>query len=293
MSYRGYSASGPCSAASSEGRQPTTFHSILVVNSKGGCGKTTIATNLASYYARLGLPTGLYDCDLQRSSELWLGRRPESAAKVQRLTKWEGRSCGQGLARVIIDAPGGIDIGTLTQQVGHADTVIIPVLPSYIDIPAAAGFIGRLLVKLNLDIATKSVCVVANRIRSNTQSFEKLGRFLHNLRVPFIASLRDGQMFVQAYEHGLGICELPASRVVQDMTQFQQLINWIERPKGETIWARALKPTQRPQQDTQELTAGQQRAASVYSTGLRRNQNQQTASSGPRLFIGQSPIRTA
>ncbi|MCG7961877.1 MAG: ParA family protein, partial [Candidatus Thiodiazotropha taylori] len=45
---------------------------LLILNSKGGCGKTTIATNLAGYYASAGTPTALFDYDPQGSSHRWL-----------------------------------------------------------------------------------------------------------------------------------------------------------------------------------------------------------------------------
>lgn len=226
-----------------------TRQSILVVNTKGGCGKSTIATNLASYYARIGLRTGLHDGDLQRSSELWLDRRPDSLPKIRRLRRWDDRDTAADFARIIIDAPGGIGVGQLGQMVSWVDTIVIPVLPSYIDMAAAAGFIGKLLVKLHLDISTKSVCVIANRVRSNTHSYEKLMKFLKNLRIPFVAALRDSQNYVRAYECGAGIWDMRASRVVQDLEQLRKLMNWIERPQGETVWERAMRLTQSPTDD--------------------------------------------
>src|ERR1700731_4149959 len=53
---------------------------ILVLNPKGGSGKTTIATNLASYFASQGDRPLLSDDDPQGSSTRWLKKRkPEQA----------------------------------------------------------------------------------------------------------------------------------------------------------------------------------------------------------------------
>ena len=45
---------------------------IMVLNPKGGCGKSTLATNLASYYASQGKSVAIVDYDPQRSSLDWL-----------------------------------------------------------------------------------------------------------------------------------------------------------------------------------------------------------------------------
>src|SRR5690606_9082847 len=58
---------------------------VLIANAKGGCGKTTIATNLASYYAGRGQPTSLLDLDPQQSSGWWLKQRPADLPPVQPL----------------------------------------------------------------------------------------------------------------------------------------------------------------------------------------------------------------
>jgi chromosome partitioning protein len=54
------------------------MRTILVINSKGGAGKTTLTTNLASYYASQHLRTAILDCDPQGSSTQWLKQRPSN-----------------------------------------------------------------------------------------------------------------------------------------------------------------------------------------------------------------------
>ena len=59
-----------------------TTKKILVVNSKGGSGKTTIATNLAVAFANQGLKVSLLDCDRQASCLHWAEERNAQAPKV-------------------------------------------------------------------------------------------------------------------------------------------------------------------------------------------------------------------
>ena len=56
---------------------------VMVINSKGGSGKTTIAVNIAAYYAHKGLDVTLVDLDPQRSSLDWLENRPLSKPKIK------------------------------------------------------------------------------------------------------------------------------------------------------------------------------------------------------------------
>ena len=205
--------------------QPRT---ILVANSKGGSGKTTISTNIASYYAANGTPTVLVDLDRQRSSMRWLERRPEINPTIEKMSGWDNRRYPVGTELVVMDAPAQIQRQDLVKLVSRADAIIVPVLPSPIDIDAAAEFIGVLLVHAKIRIAGTPVGVVANRVKANTLIYARLMRFLKTLQIPFVTALRDTQNYIYAAEHGLGIFEMRPSVVKKDVEQWQALIAWIE-----------------------------------------------------------------
>jgi len=111
---------------------------ILVVNPKGGCGKTTIATNLAGYYASKGVSTALVDLDQQRSSYQWVKSRPESAVKINIFTTQQK---DYDVKRVIFDCPAQIHIGRTTDLINESDIILMPINPSIIDHRAAFKFI--------------------------------------------------------------------------------------------------------------------------------------------------------
>jgi len=211
------------------------MRSILVVNPKGGCGKTTIATNLASYYAVWGVPTALVDYDPQRSSLDWLEARSD---RYEHITGIEGHSTSihlpQGTQRVIYDVPARSVVEKIVKMMTHADAVVIPVLPSPIDIRAAAQFIGEFISKGHLRQRKKLVGIVANRVRENTIIYHQLEEFLGHLEIPFVTTLRDTQNYIHAARRGIGIFEMGASQVEKDLEQWRPLINWIEGKRVKT-----------------------------------------------------------
>jgi len=205
------------------------MRSILVVNPKGGCGKTTIATNLASYYAVWGVETALVDFDPQKSSSEWLGARPANVEAIHRVSGGGGHvSLPRGVRRAVYDAPARTNMPRVIDLIHKSDVVVIPVLPSAIDIRAAAHFIGDLMLKSRLRQSKRLVGVVANRVRENTIVYHQLEKFLKSLDIPFVTTLRDTQNYIRAAERGIGIFEMAPSMVEQDLKQWRPLINWIE-----------------------------------------------------------------
>jgi chromosome partitioning protein len=207
----------------------------MVMNAKGGCGKSTLATNLASYYADAGYSVALADYDPQRSSLDWLDRRPDSRPKIAAVSGFD-----QGLRHVprsadilIIDAPARSHGKELTDLVNHAESIIVPVLPSTIDIQASDRFIKELKAVGKVDRKKAKIGVVANRVREYTLIFEELDEYLTKLRVPYLASLREAQNYVRAYTRGLGIYELPEYLAWPDWEQWDPLIKWVDSKRSQ------------------------------------------------------------
>jgi len=238
--------SGKVESVSSEMTLPAAARSqkirrVLVVNAKGGCGKTTIATNLASYYASRGMAVTLVDHDPQGSSTQWLTLRSDEQFPIKGVAayhtngsvtrSWQLRT-PVNTDRMILDAPAGVHGMTLIELVREADTIIIPVLPSPIDIHAASHFIKDLLLVAKVRARSIRLGVVANRVRSKTKVYQSLQRFLNSLQIPFVAYLRDTQNYVQSSESGLGVHEWSGHNIRQDRRQWEKLVRWIEEEDG-------------------------------------------------------------
>lgn len=205
---------------------------ILVMNPKGGCGKSTIATNLASWYATRGQQVALADFDPQASSLDWLELRPQDAPPVAGVRAFEDglRAVPRNADVTIIDAPARSHGRELTELLRRAETVLIPVLPSSIDMRAASKFIAELQELGRVARRQAKIAVVANRIKENTLSFDELDAYLRRLGVPYVATLRDAQNYVRAYGRGLGVFELPEYLAWQDWEHWAPLTHWLESP---------------------------------------------------------------
>jgi chromosome partitioning protein len=203
---------------------------ILVTNAKGGCGKSTIATNLAAYYASEGFATALADYDPQGSAIAWLEQRPEEYAPITAVRGFESglRSVPRNAEYVIIDSPARSHGRELTDLVRRAETILVPVLPSPIDMKAASTFVQELLDVHKVADKKARVALVANRIKENTLIFDELDEYLSHLKVPYIATLREAQNYIRAYQRGLGIHELPPYLAWPDWEQWDPLLEWLD-----------------------------------------------------------------
>lgn len=211
------------------------MRNIMVLNAKGGCGKSTIATNLASYYAyEQEQQVALVDFDPQGSSLAWLKVRPDNYPHIHGIdaTREAVRPL-RDTGVIIMDAPARVQGKELTQLVRRVETIIVPVLPSPIDIRAAADFMKELLTTGKVSRKETRVAVVANRVRENTLIYQSLQAFLKSLKIPFVTTLRDTQNYIRAEERGVGLFEMAPSQVWWDLEQWEPLLKWLRSKRSQ------------------------------------------------------------
>jgi len=224
------------------------INTTLVINSKGGSGKTTLTTNLASYFAANQIPTAVMDYDPQGSSLNWLRLRAPFAPRIHGANgapqKTGLRSIGMhvpdNVRQLIIDGPAGASGLLLQEMIARAHCILVPVQPSTIDIHATANFVRDLLVMGRLRTRNVRLAVVANRVRRSTPVYQPLERFLNSLGLPFLARLSDSEVFVQAAESGSGIFEMDPDTCAAERAQFMPIVEWADpdyriRAEGKVI----------------------------------------------------------
>jgi chromosome partitioning protein len=218
-----------------------TMQRIVVLNPKGGSGKTTIAINLASFYALQGERPTLMDFDPQASAARWVRKRQASQAPIHLINAFEIDSrvtrafqlrVPDATGRVIVDTPAGIEATEMPELTANADKILVPVLPSDIDIHACARCITSLLLVAKVRRSDCRLAIIANRVRRNTRMYQSLTRFLGTLDIPIIATIRDSQNYVRGAELGLGLHEMKHYQVSEDLPAWEPLLAWLNVPSG-------------------------------------------------------------
>ena len=210
------------------------MRSIMVLNSKGGSGKSTVATNLASYYATQGNKVILVDLDPQASSLDWLKARPSGRSSISGINGALGQyRVPRNADYVIYDTPAAVHGAELSALLRRAQSIIIPVLPSPIDMRAATPFVQKVLDNNRIARKEARVALIANRCRENYNIYHQLDSYLRKVRkAPFISVLRETQNYVRAAERGLGVFELPPYAVRKDLDQWDPIIRWLKSKRS-------------------------------------------------------------
>jgi len=212
------------------------MNTTLVINPKGGSGKTTVTINLASYFAANHVPTTVMDFDPQGSSMNWVALRPPHAAKVHGANA--ARAKGTRLRsmamyvppeteQLIIDAPAGVTGVALQEMLDRAHCIIVPVPPSAIDIHATANFVRNVLHTAKMQSRNIPLAIVANKVRRSMPRYQPMDWFLDTLGLKLLARLVDSDVFVKAAEAGEGIFEMDSSRAIAEQRQFMPIVEWV------------------------------------------------------------------
>jgi chromosome partitioning protein len=222
---------------------------IVLLNPKGGSGKTTLAINLASYFAVQGMQPTLMDMDPQGSSMRWLSKRTKEQPCIHgigglvrdtRVTRTFALRIPQESQRVIVDTAAATEAQRLPELTRDAAAVLVPVLPSDIDIHAATKCIADLLLVAKIRRVDQRIGVIANRVKKNTVMYRSLMKFLATLDIPVIATLRDSQAYVRGADQGVGLFEMKPYLVQADLEQWLPLTGWLAQRTYEPRVSEAL-----------------------------------------------------
>ncbi|TWO70388.1 ParA family protein [Caenimonas sedimenti] len=201
---------------------------VVVANPKGGVGKSTVATNIAGYFASRGHQVMLGDADRQQSSRLWLGLRPPGARPI---ATWEVGDDHivkppKGTTHVVLDTPAGMHGRMVKEALKVADKIVVPLQPSIFDIFATRGFLDELATFK--DGAKAKVGIIGTRVDQRTIAADKLQEFVDSLGLPVLGTLRPTQNYIHLAARGLTLFDVAPGRVERDLEQWEGICRWLD-----------------------------------------------------------------
>lgn len=202
---------------------------VAVMNAKGGCGKTTIATHLAALFALQGRRVALADLDRQRSSRMWLKRRPESAPPITQARVKKGEIVTpEGTTRLVVDGAAAMERAESKWVIARAEIILVPVLPSAYDQTASTRMLESIASIKRVRKGKRKILFIANRYRARTRAARELDAYLEKQQWPVIARLRDSQLYAQAADTGLSVFELRERRAREYAAEWQDIADFLE-----------------------------------------------------------------
>ena len=201
---------------------------VAVANPKGGVGKSTLATQIAGYFASRGHTVVLGDVDRQQSAQLWLQQRPAAARPIGLWdvnSDWIGKPPREA-THAVLDTPAGLHGWRLKDVLRLADRIVVPLQPSVFDIFATRQFLDD-LAEHRLG-GQAQVGIVGMRVDARTLAADKLHAFVDSLGLPVLGYLRDTQNYIHLAAHGLTLFDLSPGRVARDLEQWQGICAWLD-----------------------------------------------------------------
>ena len=205
---------------------------VLIASSKGGCGKTTLATHLAAYWAVAGKNTVLVDADRLGLARRWCERRAGSEHAVLPVDGtrrgWRDR-VPDDAQRVVIDTAAGARADEIDELLDYADAVLVPVLPSPFDLDASAAFAAELADLGRIKRGKVPVGLVANRLRPWTHASQQALAAIGEFPFPTVAQIRDTQGYVLATGVGKSLFDYHSELVRQHQEDWKPLFKWLKK----------------------------------------------------------------
>jgi len=205
---------------------------VLVASSKGGVGKTTLSTNLAAHFALDGKRTVLVDADRQGSAHHWASKRAHlehAVLPVDGTRRDWGRKVPEDAQRVIVDAAAGAHGDELAHFLDVADAVVVPVMPSTIDMEATVPFLDSVAKHPRVRKGKLPVGLVGNRLRPWTTASQQSMDTLRQWPYPLVAQLRDTQAYVLMAGLGRSLFDYQSQQIREHQADWAPLLKWLKR----------------------------------------------------------------
>lgn len=206
---------------------------ISVTNLKGGCGKTTLSTNLAVAFAKAGKSVCLIDTDLGQASALeWAGIRAEQTPHIQVMGKklsqitTDANELAKNYDIVLID--GSPQLEELADRtILASDVIVIPTKPSLQDFRSTEEFLKRYQKVKELKKAAGSDVIaftVLNEANIKTNIYKDIKSATKKLGVELLCTISDRISYRDAFAYGMGVVEYDDKKAKAEINDLAERI---------------------------------------------------------------------
>ena len=205
---------------------------IVVASSKGGAGKSTLSTNLAAHFALQGKRTVLIDADRQKSATHWCEKRAglESAVlPIDGSKKGWKKNLPSQTDVVIVDSPAGAMGDDLEDFLELASAVLVPVLPSTIDLEATVPFLNSLATTARVKRGKLPVALVGNRLKPWTGASQQAITQIKAWPYPVVGELRDTQAYVLMVALGKSVFDYHSEQIRNHQADWAPIFKWLKK----------------------------------------------------------------
>ena len=205
---------------------------IVVASSKGGAGKSSLSTNLAAHFALQGKRTALIDADRQKSATHWCEKRAgldSAVLPIDGSKKGWKKNLPSQTEVVVVDAPAGAMGDDLEDLLERASAVLVPVLPSTIDLEATVPFLNSLAGNARVKKGKLPVALVGNRLKPWTAASQQAIAQIKAWPYPVVGELRDTQAYVLMVALGKSVFDYHSEQIRSHQADWAAIFKWLKK----------------------------------------------------------------
>ncbi|PQA53414.1 ParA family partition ATPase [Siphonobacter curvatus] len=209
---------------------------ISITSLKGGVGKSTISQNLAACFAHAGYKVCIVDVDTNQSAIRWSGLRSEEYPGIPVVGMPDGIELSKNVKHlakdyeiVLIDGTPSLNKVT-SKIILLADVLLIPILPSGLDIWATEQFLERYQDAVNEKESAIPAYFILNQFQPQTNLAKEVREVLEDTSIAvFKTALGNRTAYREAVIKGIGVIEYKDPKAKNEMVAlYNELITYME-----------------------------------------------------------------
>ncbi|GAB3901697.1 AAA family ATPase [Spirosoma agri] len=210
---------------------------LSVTSLKGGVGKSTISQNLAVCFAHAGYKVCIFDVDTNQSAIHWSGFRPDDSPAIPVFGQPDGIELSKNVKLInrdyeIVIIDGTPSLNKITSKIILlADLLLIPIIPSGLDIWATTHFLDRYRDAVVEKEKHIPAYFLMNQFQPNTNLAKEVKEVLEDTEIPVLAnSLKSRTAYREAVIKGLGVVEYKDEKAKAELVNvFNELTQIIKK----------------------------------------------------------------